>query len=167
MSDFFLKNPIEIKIEEIALLEAVILGLDVGDKTIGVAISDRRIKIASGITTISRNETDRDFKLLLECVRDYKIGLIVFGWPLQMNGLAGNQCEKVLKFAHQLSSFFDIPFIQWDERFSTRAVNNLMIQADLSRKKRRKTIDQGAAVYILQGALDFFNRQSARTTQLT
>ncbi|MDR2645757.1 MAG: Holliday junction resolvase RuvX [Holosporaceae bacterium] len=158
MSNFFLKNLIEIKIEEIVASEAVILGLDVGDKTVGVAISDRRMKIASGITTISRNGTDRDFKLLLKCVRDCKIGLIVFGWPLQMNGLAGDQCKKVLKFACQLSNFFDTPFAKWDERFSTRAVSSLMIQADLSRGKRKKVINQSAAVYILQGALDFFNR---------
>jgi putative Holliday junction resolvase len=157
MPNFLLKNPIEIKIEEITVLEAVILGLDVGDKTVGVAISDRRMKIASGITTIFRNGTDRDFKLLLECVQDYKIGLIVFGWPLQMNGLAGDQCKKVLKFAHRLSNFFDAPFTQWDERLSTRAVSNFMIQADLSRGKRKRVIDQGAAAYILQGALDFFN----------
>jgi putative Holliday junction resolvase len=157
MADFFIKNLAEIKISEFLARKSVIMGLDVGDKTVGIAVSDRRIKIAGGITTISRNGTDRDFKLLLESVENYQIGLVIVGWPLQMNGLAGKQCEKVLEFAHGLSKYIGVDFAPWDERLSTKAVNGPMVGADLSRQKRKKSIDRSAAVYILQGAIDFLN----------
>ena len=160
MPNLFFKNLAEVKIEELIDSRSVLMGLDIGDKKIGIAISDTKIKIASGIVTILRKNTDKDFKLILKCVESYKIGLVIFGWPLQMNGLPGKQCEKVLKFAQQLSEFCDAHFAKWDERFSTKAVNNLMIQADLSRRKRKKIIDQSAAVYILQGAIDFLNYSS-------
>ncbi|MDR0968476.1 MAG: Holliday junction resolvase RuvX [Holosporaceae bacterium] len=155
--EFFLKNLSEIKIAELRALKSVVAGLDVGDKTVGVAVSDDRIKIASGVTTISRNGTDRDFKFLLESLANYKIGLIIVGWPLQTNGLAGERCEKTLEFAKRLSTFVSVDFAKWDERFSTKIVDNLMIAADMSRKKRKKAVDRSAAIYILQGALDFLN----------
>jgi putative Holliday junction resolvase len=158
--DFFLKNLAEIKIDEMIASKSVLIGLDVGDKTVGIAVSDVRIKIASVVTTISRKGTDADFRSILECVKDYRIGLVIFGWPLQMNGVPGEQCEKVLKFVQQLSKFCNTHFAKWDERYSTKVVNNLMIQADLSRKKRKKLVDQSAAVYILQGAIDFLNLKS-------
>jgi putative Holliday junction resolvase len=160
MANFFLKNLSDIKIGELIASESAVLGLDIGDKTVGMAISDRRIKIASGLTTISRNGTDKDFPRLLECVKDYKIGLAIFGWPLQMNGAPGRQCEKTLEFVQRLSEYIDADFAKWDERFSTKVVDDLMINADLSRKKRKKVVDRNAAVYILQGAVDFLNRNS-------
>jgi putative Holliday junction resolvase len=161
MAEFFIKNLSEIKIDEIISAKSVALGLDVGEKTIGVAISDRRIKIASGVTIIARKRTDRDFELLLESVKYHKIGVVILGWPLQMNGLAGEQCGKILEFAVQLSKYINADFVQWDERFSTKVVNNLMIRADLSRKKRKKIVDSSAAAYILQGAIDFMNYSAA------
>jgi putative Holliday junction resolvase len=157
MTNFSFKNLAEIKIEELRISESTVLGLDIGDKTIGIATSDREIKIASGVTTIFRNRTERDFKLLKKSIENYRIGLVILGWPLQMNGLAGSQCEKVLEFAQNLSSFIPGDLAKWDERFSTKVVDNLMIQADLSRRKRKKIVDQSAAVYLLQGALDFLN----------
>ncbi|MDR0678377.1 MAG: Holliday junction resolvase RuvX [Holosporaceae bacterium] len=164
MTNFFVKDISKIKIDELIASKSVIIGLDIGDKTVGVAVSDGRIKIASGMATISRNGTARDFHSLMDAVRHYKIGLIIFGWPLQMNGLPGKQCEKTLEFVELLSKYIDVDFAHWDERFSTKIVDDLMIRADLSRKKRKKIIDQSAAIYILQGAIDFLNRNSLRTT---
>jgi putative Holliday junction resolvase len=165
MTEFFTKNISEIKIDEIISAKSVAMGLDVGEKTVGVAISDRRIKIASGVTTIARKGTDRDFELLLESVKYHKIGVVIFGWPLQMNGLAGKQCEKISEFAAQLSKYISADFVQWDERFSTKVVDNLMIHANLSRKRRKEVVDRGAAIYILQGAIDFMNNSAANNRE--
>jgi len=158
MNQVVIKKITEIAVAELIASDSVIIGLDVGDKTVGIAVSDRRIRIASGITTISRNGSGNDFLLLLDAVKSYKIGLVVFGWPLQMNGLPGEQCKKVMEFIEQLHEYLPTNYTKWDERLSTRAVDNLMIKADMSRKKRQKSIDKGAATYILQGALDCLNR---------
>ncbi|MDR0555912.1 MAG: Holliday junction resolvase RuvX [Holosporaceae bacterium] len=156
-----MKQIAEIEIDRLISSKLVVMGLDVGDKTIGVAISDEGIKIASGLTTIVRGGSmDVCCSALLHSVRHHKIGLVIFGWPLQMNGIPGKQCEKVLKFIEQLASHMNpnVNFVEWDERFSTKVVDNIMIEANLSRRKRHKSIDRGAAVYILQGAVDFLNR---------
>ena len=151
-----LKN---LDIEKLLAENSVIVGLDIGDKTIGIAVSDRRIKIASGITTVARNGSTKDFTKVKESVSRYKVGAIIFGWPVQMNGQPGPQCEKILKFVEELKNFFpDVPFSYWDERLSTCAVTQVLLKADLSRKKRKKVVDKGASIYILQGALDFLNR---------
>ena len=151
-----LKN---IDIEKLLADNSVIVGLDIGDKTVGIAVSDRRIKIASGITTIMRNGSAKDFAKVKESVGKYSVGAIIFGWPVQMNGRPGPQCEKILEFVEELKNFFpDVPFSYWDERLSTCAVTQVLLQADLSRKKRKKVVDKSASIYILQGALDFLNR---------
>jgi putative Holliday junction resolvase len=161
--NFFVTNISEIKIKDLIESKSVVIGLDVGDKTVGVAVSDHRIKIAGGVTVIRRNGSDRDYKLLAESIQSYKTGAVIFGWPLQMNGLPGKQCEKTLEFIQQLSQYVsEVYFVQWDERFSTKIVDNLMISADLSRKKRKKNIDRSAAVYILQGAIDFLNNDLSK-----
>ncbi|MDR2158381.1 MAG: Holliday junction resolvase RuvX [Holosporaceae bacterium] len=160
MTEFFIKNLSEIKIDELRDSKSVAIGLDVGDKTVGIAVSDGNIKVASGAITILRKGTDTDFQLLQENIKRWKIGLIIVGWPLQMNGLPGKQCEKVLEFARRLFRYVNVDFAKWDERFSTKVVDNLMISADLSRKKRKKAINHNAAAYILQGAIDFLNNQS-------
>lgn len=152
-----LKN---IDISKLIAENSVIVGLDIGDKTVGIAISDRRIKIASGVTTIQRNGSARDFARVKESVSKYKVGTIIFGWPVQMNGQPGSQCEKILEFVEELKDYFPgIPFSYWDERLSTCAVTNVLLQADLSRKKRKKIVDKSASIYILQGAIDFLNRR--------
>lgn len=151
-----LKN---LDIEKLLAENSVIVGLDIGDKTVGIAVSDRRIKIASGITTVARNGSTKDFVKVKESVSKYKVGAIIFGWPVQMNGQLGPQCEKILEFVEELKNHFEnIPFSYWDERLSTCAVTNVLLQADLSRKKRKKVVDKSASIYILQGALDFLNR---------
>ena len=139
---------------------SVIVGLDIGDKTIGIAVSDRRIKIASGITTVRRDATARDVAKVKESVSKYNVGVIVFGWPLQMNGQPGSQCKKILTFVKELkNSFQGVLFSYWDERLSTRAVTDILLQSDLSREKRKRVVDRSASVYILQGAIDFLNRR--------
>ena len=151
-----LKN---IDIRKLVSDNSVIIGLDIGDKTVGISVSDRRIKIASGITTVQRNDSTEDFVKIKESVSKYKIGAVIFGWPVQMNGQPGPQCEKILEFVEKLKDYFtDAYFSYWDERLSTCAVTNVLLTADLSRKKRKKVVDKSAAVYILQGAIDFLNR---------
>ncbi|MDR3179441.1 MAG: Holliday junction resolvase RuvX [Holosporaceae bacterium] len=152
--------PLEtIKINELNRRESVFMGLDVGSKTIGMAVSDRRNKIASSVGTIARKGNNGDFFGILRHLKSYNVGLIICGWPLQMDGLACKQCEKVENFIEKLSKHTDVGIARWDERFSTSVVDKIMIEADLSRKRRKQLVDKTAAVYILQGALDFLNHR--------
>lgn len=169
---FFLKKLSEIKTLDIISAKGTIIGLDVGDKTIGISVSDRRIKIASSVLVIMRKNIDSDCTKLLDCIVQYNPKLIIFGWPLRMNGFPSEQCKKNLKFIECFRKFLyvskckevqNIDFAKWDERFSTKVVNNIMIEADLSRKRRKEAIDKTAAVYILQGAIDFLNRNTRDT----
>lgn len=147
----------EINSESLLINKLVAVGLDVGDKTIGIAVSDARMTIASGVTTLIRGKDD--ISRLIAVLNSYKIGLIVVGWPVQMNGIPGEQCKKVQKFIDDLTSFIDIPIVKWDERFSTKVVDSVLIEANLSRKKRKKYVDKIAATYILQGVLDYIGRR--------
>jgi putative Holliday junction resolvase len=160
MSGFLIKNLKDIALGELLSSGSVVAGLDVGDKNIGVAVSDQQIMIASGISRVVRGwMVEKDCELISETLKFYKIGLIIFGWPLQMNGVPGEQCKKVLKFMEKLAERLPVCYAKWDERFSSCVVDGIMIKADLSRKKRKKFMDKTAAVYILQGALDFLNRR--------
>jgi putative Holliday junction resolvase len=95
-------------------------------------------------------------------MKPYDVGLVVFGWPIQMNGKEGPQCEKVAAFVRNFSDYINgVLFAPWDERFSTSAVEHVMIEADMSRGKRRRLLDKTAALYILQGAIDFLNKSRA------
>lgn len=141
----------EIKIVD----QKCLLGLDIGDQRIGVAVSDRNLMIASGIMTIHRSTLFKDIANLLQIIQKYQPQIIVCGWPVQMNGIPGTQCKKVADFIDELSKHTNIPFAKWDERFSTKVVEQVMIKANLSREKRKNVIDKTAAVYILQGAIDF------------
>ena len=146
----------EINLEKLLSEKNVVVGLDVGDKTIGVSVSDARLKIASGVTTLIRK--CEDAKRLLKTLSQYKIGTFVVGWPIQMNGIEGSQCEKVQKFIDELKSQTSVSIVKWDERFSTCVVDSVLIEANVSRKRRKQYVDKIAAVYILQGALDYLNR---------
>ncbi|GHU16897.1 putative pre-16S rRNA nuclease [Alphaproteobacteria bacterium] len=150
----------DIQIEELNKRERVIIGLDVGDKTVGIAVSDRRNKIAGSIATLARKGNEGDFNTLLKHLQPHKVGLIIFGWPVHMNGMVSRQCEKVMTFIDAITKFTDIDIAKWDERFSTSVVDKIMIEADLSRKRRKQIIDKTAAAYILQGALDFLNNRA-------
>lgn len=147
----------EIKPSELVVNKSIVVGLDIGDKTIGIAVSDNRLKIASGITTLIRGKDD--ISRLIATLSSYKVGLIVVGWPVQMNGIPGAQCEKVQKVVDDLDQVIDVPITKWDERFSTRVVDSVLIEANISRKRRKQYVDKIAAVYILQGVLDYFERR--------
>ncbi|MGD9538152.1 MAG: Holliday junction resolvase RuvX [Alphaproteobacteria bacterium] len=135
-------------------LEARLLGLDVGTKTIGVAVSDERRVVASGRDTIRRTKLAKDLDALARLVDEDRVGGIVIGLPLNMDGSEGPRCQSVRQFAADLAKRIDLPIAFWDERLSTMAVTRTLLDADLSRKRRAEVVDKLAAVYILQGALD-------------
>lgn len=127
-----------------------IMGLDVGEKRIGVAVSDSLGYTAQGISTIKRE----DIEELKKIVSDYNIGEIVVGLPKNMDGSIGDQGKKVLDFVEKLKQEIDLPMITWDERLTTKEAEGVLLKADLSRAKRKKVIDKLAAVLILQSYLD-------------
>ncbi|WP_026475818.1 Holliday junction resolvase RuvX [Alkaliphilus transvaalensis] len=134
---------------------ARMMGLDVGDKTIGVAASDLMGWTAQGIETIQRIGIKKDLRRLEELVEEYEVHKFVVGLPKNMNGTLGPQGEKTLEFVERLKKRFPkIEVVLWDERLTTVAAERALIQADVSRKKRKEVIDKMAAVYILQGYLD-------------
>lgn len=131
-----------------------IMGLDVGDKTIGVALSDPLGWTAQGLEVIRREHIDKDLARLSEIIREYEVEKILVGLPKNMNATIGPQGEKVLDFIEQLKTRINLPVKTWDERLSTVAAERMLIQADVSRSKRKKVIDKMAAAVILQGYLD-------------
>lgn len=135
-----------------------IMGLDVGDATIGVAVSDPLGITAQGITTVRRKYLEYDIKMIKNLCDEYQVDTIVCGLPKNMNGTIGPQCEKVLSFSEMLKQSLKLPVKMWDERLTTVAANKAMLEADLSRKKRKKIIDKVAAVYILEGYLDSISK---------
>ncbi|AIZ60964.1 Holliday junction resolvase-like protein [Bacillus safensis FO-36b] len=136
-----------------------ILGLDLGTKTLGVAISDEMGWTAQGIETIKIDEAGGDFGLsrLSEIVAEYGADKIVLGFPKNMNGTVGPRGEASQSFAKVLENTYNVPVVLWDERLSTMAAEKMLISADVSRQKRKKVIDKMAAVMILQGYLDSLN----------
>lgn len=135
-----------------------ILGLDYGDKTIGIAVSDPFGWTAQGVEIIRRNseaEYKKSMARLAELVESYEVDTFVLGYPKNMNNTEGPRCEKTKVFQQRLLARFPkIPVILWDERMSTIAAERSLIAADLSRQKRKNVIDKMAAVYILQGYLN-------------
>lgn len=131
-----------------------VMGLDVGDKTIGVAISDPLGLTAQGIETIRRDQEVDYWHRLEDLCKDYQIEKIVVGLPRNMNGTYGPRAELAKEFAGLLEQKLELNVAMWDERLSTVAANRALLDADLSRKKRKKVIDKMAAVFILQGYLD-------------
>jgi len=131
-----------------------IMGLDVGDKTIGVAISDALGLTAQGIETIRIEPHKSYWERLSALCKQYEVDKIVVGLPKNMNGTLGPQAEKVIKFKKKLNKRTGILVETWDERLSTVAAERTLLEADLSRKKRKAVIDKMAAVFILQGYLD-------------
>ena len=131
------------------------LSLDIGDKTIGIAVSDLLGITAQGVETIQRTSTKNDLKRLGELVTQFEATTFVIGYPKNMDGTEGTRCALVQNFAAKLNATFpNVEQIFWDERLSTVAATKNLIAADVSRRKRKKVIDKMAAVYILQGWLD-------------
>ena len=134
-----------------------IMGLDVGSKTIGVAISDPMGWTAQGIETVKINEAIEEFGMarLGELIKQYEVTEAVVGYPKNMNNSIGPRAEASERFAALLKEAYSIPVVLWDERLTTSAAEKMLISADVSRKNRKKVIDKMAAVLILQGYLDF------------
>ncbi len=129
-------------------------GLDLGTATIGVAVSDRLLTIATPLETIKRRKFGLDAARLLEIAEGRELGGFVLGLPLNMDGSEGPRCQSTRAFARNLAGLTDLPITFWDERLSTVAAERALIEADTSRKRRGQVIDHVAAGYILQGALD-------------
>ena len=134
---------------------AVLMGLDLGDKTIGMAVSDDGRRVASALATIRRTKFTKDARALLRLADDYAVAGFLLGLPVNMDGTEGPRCQSTRQFAANLSEKTDLPIAFWDERMSTQAVERHLIEQDVTRKRRAKVVDKMAAQYILQGALDF------------
>ena len=144
IKDFFIEIP----------LFGALMGLDLGTKTIGVAVSDQSQTIATGIQTIKRTKFQQDLKTLEHLIDHREIKGIVIGLPKNMNGTEGRRCQSTRAFAKNLSLTITIPITFWDERLSTVAAERSLIAANTSRQRRTEVIDYVAASFILQGALD-------------
>jgi putative Holliday junction resolvase len=131
-----------------------VIGLDLGEKTIGLAVSDRLLSVASPLSTIRRTKFTADAAALLKIVADREIGGIVLGLPRNMDGSEGPRCQSTRAFARNLERLTDLPITFWDERLSTVAAERALLEADTSRKRRSEVIDHVAAGFILQGTLD-------------
>lgn len=132
-----------------------IMGLDYGDKTIGVAVSDEFGWTAQGVDTIRRKKPEDDLTRLEEIIREYDVTEIVVGLPKNMNGTIGSRGDICIAFADSLREILQLPVHLWDERLTTVSAQRTLIEADVSRKKRKLVIDKMAAVFILQGFLDY------------
>ena len=151
---------------EILTLEALVdrvprharlVGLDLGTKTIGIAISDVERRIASPLETIRREKFSIDVKKLDALAASHSIYALVMGFPLNMDGSEGPRVQATRAFVRNMSTFMALPVLYWDERLSTAAVTRSLIEQDASRAKRAQVVDRMAAAYILQGALDRMN----------
>ena len=131
-----------------------IIGLDVGDKTIGIAISDLLQLTAQGLTTIRRESKVKDFAALKEIIDEYDVKKVVVGLPKNMNNTIGAQGEKTMKFAEKVKNKYNVEIIYEDERMTTMAAEKMLISGDVRREKRKTVIDKVAATYILQLHLD-------------
>jgi putative Holliday junction resolvase len=131
-----------------------LLGLDLGTKTIGLALSDVSRTIATPLSTIIRKKFTQDAEMLLAVVDKHDVGALVLGLPVSMDGTEGPRCQSVRSFATNLLKIREVPIALWDERWSTAAVTRTLLEADTSRARRAEVVDKLAAAYILQGAMD-------------
>ena len=134
--------------------EARLLGLDVGTKTVGLALSDVTRTVGTPYETLRRTKFTADAKRIAEIVEKEGVGGLVIGLPLNLNGSEGPRAQSTRAFARNLAAHVPVPMVFWDERLSTAAVERHLIEANASRKRRAEVIDRMAAAYILQGALD-------------
>jgi len=137
----------------------VLLGLDLGAKTIGVAASDPDRRVAAPVETIARKRFTLDAQRILALAAERRAAGLVLGLPVNMDGSEGPRAQSTRAFARNLAQLTELPIALWDERLSTAAVERALIAADVSRTRRKAVIDQHAAAYILQGALDRLSRK--------
>jgi putative Holliday junction resolvase len=142
--------------------DARLLGLDLGTKTIGMALSDVTRSVATPYDTIRRTKFTADAKAIGEVVEKNQVGALVIGLPLNLDGSEGPRAQSTRAFARNLAALLAVPIVFWDERLSTAAVERHLIEADASRKRRAEVVDRMAAAYILQGALDRLRRLGER-----
>jgi putative pre-16S rRNA nuclease len=138
--------------------EARLLGLDLGTKTIGMALSDVSRSIATPYDTLRRTKFTEDAKTIRQVIESTQVGALVIGLPLNLDGSEGPRVQSTRAFVRNLGPLIGVPMLFWDERLSTAAVERHLIEVDASRKARAKVIDRMAAAYILQGALDRLKR---------
>ncbi|MGA8688987.1 MAG: Holliday junction resolvase RuvX [Methyloceanibacter sp.] len=138
--------------------EARLLGLDVGTKTIGMALSDVTRSIATPFDTVRRTKFTSDAKTIRQVLEANQVCALVIGLPINLDGSEGPRAQSTRAFARNLAAHIAVPMVFWDERLSTAAVERHLIEADASRKRRAEVIDRMAAAYILQGALDRLRR---------
>ena len=134
-----------------------LMGLDVGEKTIGLALSDTGQMIATPSVTLMRSKFRKDVEELKAEIDEHGVKTLVIGLPLNMDGSEGPRCQSTRQFVKNLEPHLALPVLLWDERMSTMAVTRTLLEADMSRQKRAKVVDKMAAAYILQGALDHLN----------
>ena len=135
-----------------------VMGLDLGTKTIGLALSDVERRISSPLETIRRTKFQADAATLLQHIAHHKIGALIIGLPLNMDGSEGPRVQSTRAFVRNLTKLTPVPIHYWDERLSTAAVTRTLLEADTSRARRAELVDKMAAAYILQGALDRLQR---------
>lgn len=131
-----------------------LLGLDIGDKRIGVSVSDLLMLTAQALTTYAREAPEKDLIFFKEIIKDHDIDKIICGLPKNMDGTLGEQAQKTKDYAEFLKENLNIPIEYWDERLTTQSAKNVLLEADVSRGKRKKVIDKIAAVFILQSYMD-------------
>ena len=136
------------------LTSQILIGLDVGYKTIGIAVSDRSYTIATPLNTVLRRGTNKDLINLGEYLTEYEVGGFVVGLPISLDGSENEQTKKIRNFSSELLSYFSLPVEYWDERYSSDVTFKEMRKSDVSATKIKKKLDQQSAAYILQGYLD-------------
>ena len=136
-----------------------VLGLDVGSRTIGMAVSDPLWITAQGLETIRRENKRKDLEQLAKVIRDYEIAEIVVGYPLRLSGAEGTQSEKMQAFAEELRKKFNLPVHLWDERLTSSQAHQILSEAEVSIEKRRKAVDRMAAMLILQSWMEASQHQ--------
>jgi len=155
------REPVAIEdIGPLLVKDARLLGLDVGTKTIGLALSDVSRTIATPYDTIRRTKFTEDAHSIRDIAQKQKVGALVIGLPINLDGSEGPRVQSTRAFARNLAPIVALPMLFWDERLSTAAVERHLIEADASRKRRAEVVDRMAAAYILQGALDRLRRMA-------
>jgi len=150
-----MSSPLYVQLEDLHLkTDQRVLGLDLGSKTIGIALSDTQQHVATPLETHRRSKFTADAERLLQLVEEFNIAAFVIGLPLNMDGSEGPRIQSTNAFVRNMAKKTPVPFVAWDERMSTVAVERVLLDADSSRKARARVIDKMAAGYILQGALD-------------
>ena len=138
----------------------ILVGLDLGTKTLGVAVSDRLKIIASPLLTIQRKGTKKDILKLQEILKEYEIGGFILGLPLSLDNSENKQTQLVRNFNSEINNFFKLPSILWDERFSSDVIFKELRKANMSKTKIKNKLDQQSASYILQGYLDRYRNNN-------